>query len=547
MYPNNICGSYRIFCNFVKIQHTSWSLLTYLILTIKIMKRFITFALRSALLLCPALCHASTDACRSPKGTAVYEDNWESIAANYTVPEWYRDAKFGIFIHWGIYSVPAYGNEWYSRYMYQQGSNEYNHHKEVWGDQDKFGYKDFIPMFTGAEFDAEEWAELFKKAGAGYVVPVAEHHDGFAMYDSDLNPWNAVKMGPRRDVIGLLKKSLEKRGIVLGVSTHRAENAWFFNGGMKYPSDVRDTDLTIYGRRYDDQAYTDDFAKEWLDHTKELVDKYQPKIVYFDWTVNDSVLMPYFNKFMAYYYNNSVDWKQGVVVNTKQGYPTDVMVWDVERGKSGKMMKYPWQTDTFVGTKSWGYIADEVYKTPGQIVDDLVDIVSKNGNLLLNIGPKPDGTIPQPQKDILLSIGKWLDVNGEAIYGTRCWKKFGESVTETPTGSFSDNVEVPYTAQDIRFTTKGNDFYAIALEWGDDHLLIESLTPDVIADADILDIKMLGSEETLDWDKTSEGLKISFPKNRPCQYAYTFKISFDKPVGESLESEASNEVMKHGA
>lgn len=215
-------------------------------------------------------------------------------------------------------------------------------------------------------------------------------------------------------------KSLEKRGIVLGVSTHRAENAWFFNGGMKYASDVRDTDLSIYGRRYDDQAYTDDFAKEWLDHTKELVDKYQPKIVYFDWTVNNPVIMPYFNKFLAYYYNNSIDWKQGVVVNTKQGYPTDVMVWDVERGKSGKMMKYPWQTDTFVGTKSWGYIADEVYKTPGQIVDDLVDIVSKNGNLLLNIGPKPDGTIPEPQKNILLSIGKWLDVNGEAIYGSRC-------------------------------------------------------------------------------------------------------------------------------
>ena len=352
--------------------------------------------------------------------------------------------------------------------MYQKGHHSYKHHIETWGPQDKFGYKDFIPLFKAEKFNAEEWVELFKKAGAKYVVPVAEHHDGFSMYDSDLNEWNAVKMGPKKDIIGLLKKAIEKEGLVFGLSTHRAENAWFFNGGMNFPSDVQDTTITLYGRRYDNEKYTEDVAREWLTHTYELVDKYQPKLIWFDWSVNNPVLMPYFNKFMAYYYNSALDWGENVVVNTKQGYPTDVQVWDVERGKSGKMMQFPWQTDTSVGKRSWSYIDGEENKTPEQIVHDLIDIVSKNGNLLLNIGPRADGTITDEQKEVLLSIGKWLEVNGEAIYGTRCWKKFGEGDTEPAKGSFSDNAATAYTAQDIRFTTKGNDFYAIVLNWGND-------------------------------------------------------------------------------
>ena len=181
----------------------------------------------------------------SPKGTNVFQDNWENIAENYHFPEWFSDAKFGIFIHWGVYSVPAYGSEWYSRNMYQKGSDEYKHHIETYGPQDKFGYKDFIPMFKAEKFDADEWVKLFKEAGAKYIVPVAEHHDGFAMYNSEHNPWNAVKMGPKRDIIGLLKKAAEKEEIIFGLSSHRLENAWFFNGGMEFPSDVQDTTITL--------------------------------------------------------------------------------------------------------------------------------------------------------------------------------------------------------------------------------------------------------------------------------------------------------------
>lgn len=486
------------------------------------------------------------DSVVSPKGTEVFQDNWENIAQNYKFPEWFADAKFGIFIHWGVYAVPAFDSEWYSRHMYQKDHIAYKHHIETWGPQNEFGYKDFIPMFKAEKFDAEEWAELFKKSGARYIVPVAEHHDGFAMYNSDLNEWNAAKMGPKKDILGLLKNAIEKNGLVFGLSTHRAENAWFYNGGMQFPSDVQDTTIALYGKRYKDEQYTEEVAREWLAHTYELIDKYQPKLIWFDWTVNNPVLIPYFNKFLAYYYNNALDWNEGVVVNTKQGYPTNVQVWDVERGKSGKMMQFPWQTDTSVGKKSWSYVDGEENKTPGQIIHDLIDIVSKNGNLLLNIGPRADGTITEEQKEVLLSIGKWLEVNGEAIYGTRCWKKFGEGNTESTKGSFSDNEATVYTTQDIRFTTKGNDFYAIALNWDDNGLLIKSLNKDAIADAEILNVSLLGSNEKINWEQTQEGLKLSFPKNRPCEHAYSFKISFNKKVGEHLESEAVNEVMKHG-
>ena len=492
--------------------------------------------------------HYNIDSVASEKGTEVFQPDWKEIAQHYHFPQWFRDGKFGIFIHWGVYSVPAFGSEWYSRNMYIKDSREYKHHIETYGPHTEFGYKDFIPMFKGEKFDADEWAQLFKEAGAKYVIPVAEHHDGFAMYDSDLNEWNAVKMGPKKDIIGLLKTAVEKQGLVFGVSSHRAENAWFFNGGMEFPSDVQDTTITLYGRRLEGYVnYNDDVAREWLEHTYELVLKYRPSMVYFDWSVNHPILMPYFNKFLAFYYNNAIDWGKEVTACTKQGYPTNIQVWDVERGKSDKMMQFPWQTDTSVGKHSWCFVDGESNKTPEQIVHDLVDIVSKNGNLLLNIGPKSDGTITNEQKEVLLSIGRWLKVNGEAIYGTRCWKKYGEGDAVVTKGSFSDNEPTPYTSRDLRFTTKGNDFYVIALNDDADHIIVRSLTPEVVADARINHISMLGSDEIIHWQQTADGLKINFPSQKPCDYAYTFKIAFDREVGKDLPSEASNEVLKHGA
>ena len=487
------------------------------------------------------------DSVASHKGTEVFQPNWENIAENYQFPEWFIDGKFGIFIHWGVYSVPAFGNEWYPRSMYQKDSREYKHHIETYGNHTVFGYKDFIPMFNAEKFDANEWAKLFKDAGAKYVVPVAEHHDGFALYDSEVNEWNSVKIGPKKDIIGLLKTAIEKEGMVFGLSTHRAENAWFFNGGMAYPSDVRDTDISLYGWRVPDHKYNDEIARAWLTHTYELVNKYQPQLIWFDWTVNNPVLMPYFNKFLAYYYNSALDWGKQVGVNTKEGYPTNIQIWDIERGKSGKMMKFPWQTDTSIGKKSWGYINGEESKTAEQIVHDLIDIVSKNGNLLLNIGPRADGTITDGQKAVLLSIGEWLKVNGDAIYSTRCWIKSGEGDAELIAGSFSDNKATAYSVRDIRFTTKENDLYVIVLNWDDAGVLIKSLNKNTIADAKIQDVKLLGSNEVINWQQTDNGLKLSFPKVKPCDFAYSFKISFDKKPGLHLQSEMVDEVFKHGS
>ncbi|MCS2894540.1 alpha-L-fucosidase [Parabacteroides faecis] len=482
----------------------------------------------------------------SPKGTAVFQDNWENMGENYQFPTWFSDAKFGIFIHWGVYAVPAYVNEWYPRNMYQKDSKEYKHHIEKYGDHVKFGYKDFIPMFGAEKFNADEWVSLFKAAGAKYVVPVAEHHDGFAMYNSDLNPWNAVKMGPKKDIIGLLKKATEKEGLVFGLSSHRLENSWFYNGGMEFPSDVQDKSVSLYGCRLEQEKYTDEVGLDFLAHTHELIDKYQPQLIWFDWTVNNPVIRPYFNKFMAYYYNNSIDWGRGVVVNTKHGYPTNIQVGDVERGKLDKMRKYPWQTDTSVGKHSWCYTDGEENKTPEQIVHDLIDIVSKNGNLLLNIGPRADGTITEEQKSVLLSIGDWLKVNGEAIYGTRCWIKSGEGDIAGTAGTFTDNEATAYTARDMRFTTKGNDLYAIVLNWDKAGVLIKSLDKTTVADAKILDVKLLGSDAKISWKQTDQGLKLSVPAEKPCEYAYAFKISFDKKAGSHLESEMIDIPFKHG-
>lgn len=469
-----------------------------------------------------------------------FTDDWKNIAENYKFPDWFRDAKFGIFIHWGVYSVPAFGNEWYPRNMYIKDSPEYKHHIATWGEHTKFGYKDFIPMFKAEKFDADEWAQLFKASGAKYVVPVAEHHDGFAMYDSSLNPWNAAKMGPKRDIIAMLKKAVESRGMVFGVSSHRAENAWFYGGGMDYPSDVRDGAISLYGKRLKErESYTEDWGEDFLRHTIELVDKYQPSLIWFDWTVNNKLIMPYFNKFLAHYYNMGLEWKKGLVVNTKFGYPNNIQVWDMERGKAGDLMYYPWQTDTSIGKKSWAYIDGEENKNPGQIIRDLVDIVSKNGNLLLNIGPRADGTITDEQKGVLLEIGKWLGVNGEAIYCSRPWKIYGEGGTESPKGSFSDNKQVDYTAQDLRFTTRGNCLYVAALAWSDEgKITVHSLSKKNMGGAKLRKVEMLGSGETVKWREGEDGLELSFPKQKPCDYAYVFKLSFDKLPGEQLESKA---------
>ncbi|MGM9550761.1 MAG: alpha-L-fucosidase [Clostridia bacterium] len=464
-----------------------------------------------------------------------FKDNWESLG-QYTVPSWYKDLKFGIFIHWGVYSVPAFSSEWYPRGMYIKGTCEYEHHIKTYGEHKNFGYKDFIPMFKAEKFNPTEWAELFENAGAQYVIPVGEHHDGFQMYDSDISIWNAKNMGPGRNVLGELYDAFDKKGLVKGVSSHRVEH-WFFLGhGKEFDSDIKEPlqrgDLywpsmpeADHHDLFSTPVPTEEFLNDWLVRCCEIVDKYQPSIIYFDWWIQHSALKPYLKKFAAYYYNRATEWGKEVVINYKHdAFQFGTAVVDIERGQLAEAKPYVWQTDTAVAKNSWCYTKNNSYKTSSQIIQDLVDIVSKNGRLLLNIGPKADGTIPEEDKNILLEIGDWLKINGEAIYSSKSWRIPGEGPTKVTEGQFSDNEAKNYTKEDIRFTVKGECIYAICLNMkGSSDVCIKSLN---ISDCSvkpnfsgiIKDVKVLGHDKC-QWTRDTEGLHIT-----------TDFIDTDKPV-----------------
>ena len=464
-----------------------------------------------------------------------FEPDWESLK-QYKTPEWNVDAKFGIFIHWGAYSVSAYGNEWYPRNMYQPENKIFTHHKETWGDQSEFGYKDFIPKFDAEKWNPDEWAELFEKSGAKYVVPVAEHHDGFAMYDSSQTKWNSANMGPKRDVCGELAKAVRKRGMKFGVSSHYAWNWRYYN--IQDEFDNSDPEFEgLYGIRHNSNAPASDaFISHWFLRTRELIDKYQPDLLWFDFGFCYPEFEPKRREIAAYFYNKGIDWGKGVVLNykrwtkpqdgvTKVAFPDGAGTLDLEREKSPRIREFFWQTDTSISKKSWGYIENDEYKSPDSLVDDLVDIVSKNGCLLLNIGPRSNGTIPQQARDILLSIGDWLQVNGEALYNTRPWKVYGEGPTGVAEGHLSENKNKPFTAEDIRFTQKGDVIYAIALEWPLGGVLkIKSLSKSNILLSSIKSIEMIGSDQKIEWIQDNEGLSVQLPENQPCKFAYVLKI-----------------------
>jgi alpha-L-fucosidase len=480
------------------------------------------------------------------KKVSTYLPNWDSITSQYKVPEWYQDAKFGIFIHWGIYSVPAFHDEWYPRWMYKNdtgGIKEgvYAHHIATYGSQEKFGYKDFIPLFKAEKFDPKAWAELFKESGAQYIVPVAEHHDGFSMYDSKINPWNSLKMGPHRDIIGELAGAIRSKGLHFGLSSHRAEHWFFFEGGREFPSDVQDAKYAgLYGPAKNRKLImnssdpeVEPFLKDWLARSEELVDKYQPELVYFDVVGSWSpAFQPYLEQFAAHYYNQGEELGRGVVINYKSGImPAGAGVLDFERDVSDTARAMTWQTDTSVGKKSWSHITNEQFKSPKQLINEFIDVVSKNGNYLLNIGPKADGTIPEEPTRILKAFGAWLKVNGEAIYGSRPAALAAEGPTHPiPKGPGHDAVEAPYTAQDFRFTTSkdGNTLYAISLDWPTKaSWTIKNLASGnkSLLSGEIEKVELLGTTRPTVWKRTAEGLVITAPKDKPCDHAYCFKIS----------------------
>jgi len=472
------------------------------------------------------------------QGGQPYPKDWAALRS-YPVPEWLREGKFGIYTHWGVYSVPAMGpnGTWYSHNFYfQPDSPERRHQEATYGPLEKFGYKDFIPMFTGEKFNADEWADLFQKAGARFAGPVAEHHDGFSMWDTRYSEWNAVKLGPHRDVVGELSQAITKRGMKFVTAFHHAEN-WFFFPVWDSRYDAGDPRYSgLYGPIHAMGAPPSrEFLERWEAKVKEVIDKYNPDLLWFDFGLR---LVPevYKRDLVAYYYNHASARNQPVVITYKDhDLPPGVGINDLEVGQETEMTYHEWITDSTVDTQeAWGYVKGAGFKSAANIVDNLVDRVSKNGYLLLNVGPKPDGTIPEEAQRLLLEVGAWLQVNGEAIYGTTPWLVAGEGPTRLEKrGAFNENNSLKYTSEDIRFTAKGNVLYATVLDWPGERILIKSLFGGAdptggfkngLYPAEIVSITMLGDGKPLRWKMTWEGLSIELPKSRPCDYAYVFKI-----------------------
>lgn len=474
-----------------------------------------------------------------------YKDNWESLSG-HSVPKWYYKDKFGIFIHWGIYSVPAYGNEWYSRNMYNKKDRDFYHHVKTYGNQKEFGYKDFIKMFRGENFDADKWVSIFKDSGARFVMPVCEHHDGFAMYKTQFNRWNSTEMGPCRDVAGEIKAACEKQGMTFCASSHRAEHYFFMNMGRTFDSDVNDERYAdfygpaVYTREFDGEqmskttadTYSTGPDKEWLDdwlvRTCELIDNYRPKILYFDWWIHNHAFKPYLKKLAAYYYNRAEEWGEEVTINYKhEAFPPTVATFDVERGALTDISPIPWQTDTAIGKYSWGYRKDNEYKSARKIICDLIDIVSKNGMLLLNVGPRSDGTFTDEETAVLKEIGEWMKLNGDGIYATTFWKTFGEGRVNNEGGFFKDNKEKKFTPKDFRFTYKNGYIYAFQMRPNGKDAVIKSFKRCPDHNFLINDITLLSTGEKLEYERNKKALIIKATESFKSDKPICFKIKID--------------------
>ena len=469
--------------------------------------------------------------------------SFASLETSHPVPEWFKDAKFGIYFHWGVYTVPAFGNEWYPRSMYITGSPENKHHSEVYGDPAQWPYSNFISgandrhgdvvqfaprlKSEGGKFDPDEWAQLFADAGARFAGPVAEHHDGFSMWASRVNPWNAKDLGPRLDLVGLLTDAIRKKNMRIILSMHHAYN---ITGYYNVVPPARDQRLQIlYGQQGKERN-----EALWLRKLEEIIDNYKPDILWQDFNLR-AISEPVLLRFLAYYYNRAAAWNKEVVATYKDGLNTKCAVLDYERGGPPALTENYWLTDDALSSSSWCYTEGIRYYTAKQILHSFIDRISKNGNLLLNISPRSDGSIPQEQKDILRAIGAWLKTNGEAVYATRAWETYGEGPTKMGAAHGIMSTPSEGTARDVRYTrSKDNTtLYATLLGWdkGQKDIVLRSLSSDRIDCRNLKSVELIHGGATthlpLTFRQDTEGLFISLPDRAWDDLAYVLKLSFD--------------------
>jgi alpha-L-fucosidase len=514
-----------------------------------------------------------------PMQTGKFKPTWESLQ-QYQTPEWFRDAKFGIWAHWGPQCQPEQG-DWYARGMYIEGGSQYKWHVANYGPPSKFGFKDVINQWKAEKWEPEKLMALYKRAGAQYFLALANHHDNFDNYDSKYQPWNAVKVGPKKDLIGGWARAARDHGLRFGVSVHAA-HAWTWyetaqgadkNGefaGAPYDGKLKKADgkgqwwegldpQDLYAQNHERSKDGDNprsihsqwnwgngasvpdiaYCEKFYNRTVDLINKYHPDLLYFDDTglplypVSDAGL-----RIAAHFYNSNMKRRGGKLEAVLFGKILDeqqrqCMVWDIERGQSNRIEPRPWQTDTCIG--EWHYkrsIFDQHrYKSAKTVIQTLVDIVSKNGNLLLSIPVRGDGTIDADEVAVVEGIARWMDVNRECIFGTRPWKVFGEGPALENTAplqaqGFNEGKGKPFTAEDVRFTAKGDVIYAIVFGWPTKPLQIKSLgTAAKLLDKPIGKIQLLGSQEAIRWSQKEESLTIESPQNQLQSEAVVFKIT----------------------
>lgn len=454
--------------------------------------------------------------------TSKYEPTLKSLSKHEKVPEWFKDSKLGIYFHWGPYTVPAYGGEWYPRWMYTYkesgwGSGWKEYHEKTYGKE--FDYHEFFPEFTGEHFDAEEWAKLFKSAGAKFAGPVAQHHDGFAMWDSDVNPWNAKDIGPKQDIVGKMLAALRKENLKTITTLHHAftfkheKRPNYFNISPEYETSSVDPKLRkLYGNLPIEEG-----RKYWLDITNELVDKYKPDLLWFD---SDLDRMPkkYRFEMTSHFFNTSEENRKKTAIIAKQkDLPPNVRILDVERGGLKGMPKDYWMTDITISEKGkgWGYINGQTYKKTDIILKNMIDTWSKKGVVLLNVSPDKTGIINKEQRTILKEIGDWIKINQEAIYNTRTHSVYGYGTAKIEEGSHGgQSSTIKYTSDDVRFTKSKNGKYLYVFLLGQPKADGDIEIREVISEnIKIKKVSLLRDNSNLIWEVNNDTLYVKAPES----------------------------------